>query len=152
MTSPAAAVAAACHGVRAAMPLDLMPFGRNSIVFGTAADSPRLPHARFLPPPIFQQQNARGSYAARLCLTKQTPGRVHTAVGRAAYRGMCRHVSLVSYPTRDLGKRLRLKPIKENITTRNETSKWPYFDICGPLRRTSTPICRREELLTAVGC
>ena len=88
MTSPAAAVAAAClgvRGVRAAMPLDLMLSGRNPIVFGTAADSLRLPHARFLPPLIFHQQNARGYGATRLCLTKQTPGRVHTAV--------CRHVS-----------------------------------------------------------
>ena len=49
VTSPAAAVAAARHGVRAAMPLDLLPSWRNPIVFGTAADSPRLPHARFLP-------------------------------------------------------------------------------------------------------
>ena len=41
MISPAAAVAAAAHGVRAAMPLDLLPSGRNAIVFGIAADSPR---------------------------------------------------------------------------------------------------------------
>ena len=34
------------------MLLDLLPYGRNPIVFGTAADSPRLPHARFLPPPF----------------------------------------------------------------------------------------------------
>ena len=53
------------------MPLDLLPYGRNPIVFGTAADSPRLPHGHFLPPLIFQQQNARGYYAARLCPTKQ---------------------------------------------------------------------------------
>ena len=59
----AAAVAAACYGVRAAMPLDLMPYGRNPIVFGTAADSPRLSHARFVPLLIFQQQKARGYYA-----------------------------------------------------------------------------------------
>ena len=71
VSSPAAAVAAAYHGVRAAMPLDLLPSGRNPIVFGTAADSPRLPHARFLPLLIFQQQNARGYYAARRCPTKQ---------------------------------------------------------------------------------
>ena len=45
-----------------------MPSGRNPIVFGTAADSPRLSHVRFLPPLIFQQQNARGYYAARICL------------------------------------------------------------------------------------
>ena len=43
LTSPAAAVAAAYHGVLAAMPLDLLPDGRNRIVVGTAADSPRLP-------------------------------------------------------------------------------------------------------------
>ena len=93
MTSPAAAVAAACHGLRAAMSLDLMPSGQNLIVFGTVADSPRLPHARFLPLLILQQQNARRSYAARLGPTKQTPARVHTSGGRATYRKMCRHVS-----------------------------------------------------------
>ena len=43
LTSAAAAVAAAYHGVLAAMPLDLLPDGRNRIVVGTAADSPRLP-------------------------------------------------------------------------------------------------------------
>ena len=75
------------------MPLDLMPYGRNPIVFGTAADSPRLSHARFVPLLIFQQQKARGYYATWLCPTKQTPGRVHTADGRATYRKMCRHVS-----------------------------------------------------------
>ena len=85
-TSPAAAVAAACHGVCAAMPLDLMPSGQNPIVYGTAAYRPRLSPARFLPLLIFQQQNARGHYAARLRPTKQTPGRVHTAGGRATYR------------------------------------------------------------------
>ena len=71
VTSPAAAVAAAYHGVRAAMPLDLLPSGRSPIVSGTAADSPRLPHARLLPLLIFQQQNARGYYAAWLCPTEQ---------------------------------------------------------------------------------
>ena len=91
MTSPADAVAAAYRGVRVAMPLDLLPSGRNPIVFGTAADSPRLPHARFLPLLIFQQQNARRYYAARLYPTKQTPGRVRTAGGRATYREMYRH-------------------------------------------------------------
>ena len=50
---PAPSVAAAYHGVRGAMPLDLLPDGRNLIVVGTAADSPRLPHARFLPLLIF---------------------------------------------------------------------------------------------------
>ena len=49
MNFPAAAVAAADHGVRAAMTLDLLPDGRNPIVVGAAAGSPRLPHARFLP-------------------------------------------------------------------------------------------------------
>ena len=75
------------------MSLDLLPPGRNHIVIGTAADSPRLPHARFLPLLIFQQQNTRGYYAARLCPTEQTPGKVHTAAGHATYREMCRHVS-----------------------------------------------------------
>ena len=70
MIASAVAVAAADHGVRAAIPLDLLPYGGNPIVFGTAADSPRLPRARFLPPLFFQQQNARGYYAARLCPTK----------------------------------------------------------------------------------
>ena len=51
-------------GVRAAMPLDLLPDGRNPVVVGTAADSPRLPQARFPPPLIFEQKNARGYYAA----------------------------------------------------------------------------------------
>ena len=54
MTSPAAAVVAADNGMRAAVALDLLPDGRNPIVVGTAADSPRLPHARFLPLLIFQ--------------------------------------------------------------------------------------------------
>ena len=71
VTSPAAAVAAADHGVRAAMPLDLLPDGRNPIVVGTAADSSRLPHTRFHPLLVFQQQNARGYYAAWLCPTQQ---------------------------------------------------------------------------------
>ena len=73
MTSPAAAVAAADHGVRAAIPLDLFPDGRNPTVVGTAADSPRLPHARFLPLLIFQQQDARGYYAARLAPPNTPP-------------------------------------------------------------------------------
>ena len=102
MTSPDAAVATACHGVRAAMALDLMPSGRNPIVFGTASDSPRLPQARFLLLLIFQQQNARGYYAARLCPTKQTPDRVHTAGGRAIYREMCRPVYTDIYSLVDL--------------------------------------------------
>ena len=87
MTPPAAAIAAAYHGVRATMPLDYCRTDETPSFFGAAADSPRLPHARFLPPLIFQRQNARGYYAARP--TKQTPCRVHTAGGRAAYRGMC---------------------------------------------------------------
>ena len=53
------------------MPLDLLSYGRNPIDFGTAAYSPRLPHARFLPPLIFQQQNACGYYSAPLYPTKQ---------------------------------------------------------------------------------
>ena len=53
MASPAAAVAAGGHGVRAVMPLDLLPDGQNPIVVGTAADSPRLPQARFLSLLIF---------------------------------------------------------------------------------------------------
>ena len=68
--SPAAAVAAD-HGVHATMPL-VLPYERDPIVFGATADSLRLPHARFLPPLIFQQQNARGYYAGRLCPTKQS--------------------------------------------------------------------------------
>ena len=93
MTSPAAAVAAADHGVRASMPLDLLPNGRNPIVFGTAADSPRLRHARSLPPLIFQQQNTRCYHAARLALPNNPPDRVHTAGGRVAYREIRRNVS-----------------------------------------------------------
>ena len=45
VNSPAAIVAAAYHGVRAAMPLDLLP-DETSSLFDTAADSPRLPNAR----------------------------------------------------------------------------------------------------------
>ena len=93
MTSPAAAIAAASYGVRTALPLDLIVIREKPIVFGTAADSPQPPHARFLSLLIFQNQNARGYYAKWLCPTKQTPGRVHTAGGRATYREMCRHVS-----------------------------------------------------------
>ena len=59
------------HGVRAVMPFDLLPDGRNPIVISTAADSTRFPHARFLPVLISQQQNARGYYAAWVCPTKQ---------------------------------------------------------------------------------
>ena len=70
VTSPAAAVAAAYHGARAAMPLNLLTYAQNPIVFGTAADSPRLPHATFVPPLIFQLQNARGYYA---CLLYTSP-------------------------------------------------------------------------------
>ena len=73
MIPSAAAVAAAYHGVRAAMPLDLFPLERNPIVIGTAADSPRLPYVRFLPPLIFRQQNARGYYAARLAPPNTPP-------------------------------------------------------------------------------
>ena len=54
---------------------DLLPSGRNPIVFGTAADSLRLPHARFLPLLLFQQHNKRGYYyAAWLCPSKQPAG------------------------------------------------------------------------------
>ena len=91
MTSPAAAIAAASYGVRTALPLDLIVIREKPIVFGTAADSPQPPHARFLSLLIFQNQNARGYYAKWLCPTKQTPGRVHTAGGRATYREMYRH-------------------------------------------------------------
>ena len=40
LTSPATVVAAACHGVRAVMPLDIIVIRKNPIVFGTAVDSP----------------------------------------------------------------------------------------------------------------
>ena len=70
VTSSAAAVAAACHGVRTAMPLDLMPSGRNPIVFGTTADSPRLTHPRFLPPLIFPAECTR--LLCRVSLSYQT--------------------------------------------------------------------------------
>ena len=66
VSSPAAAVAAAYHGVRAAMPFDVLPDRRNPIVGDTATDSPRLSHTLFLPLLISQQQNARGYYAAWL--------------------------------------------------------------------------------------
>ena len=92
-TSPAASVAAADHGVRAAMPLDLLPYGRNLIGFGTAADSPRLPHARYLPPHFSCSRMHVAIMLRDLALPNNPPGRVHTADGRAAYREMCRHVS-----------------------------------------------------------
>ena len=67
MGSPAAAVAASYHGVRAAMSLDLLPYGRNPIVIGTTSDSPQLPHTRFLPPlPAAERMRP---YAAQHCPT-----------------------------------------------------------------------------------
>ena len=53
VTSPAAAVAAANHGARTAMPLDVLPYGRNPIVFGTAADSPTITPRPFASTVIF---------------------------------------------------------------------------------------------------
>ena len=79
MTLPAVSVAAAYHGVRAAMPLDMLPYGRNPFVIGTSANSPRLPHARFLPPLIFQQQNARSYMPRGFASPNNPPGRAHTA-------------------------------------------------------------------------
>ena len=52
------------------MPLDLMPSGRNPIVFGTTADSPRLTHPRFLPPLIFPAECTR--LLCRVSLSYQT--------------------------------------------------------------------------------
>ena len=71
MTSLSAVVAAAYHGVSAAMPLDLPPSGQNPIVFGDAADRPLQPHARFLPLPIFQEQDARGQMGTHDLATLQ---------------------------------------------------------------------------------
>ena len=94
MSSPAAAVAAAYHGVRAAMPLDLLQYGRNPIVCGATADSRRLPHAGFLPPLIFQQYYARGYIMPRgFAPLHNRPGRVHTTGGRASSGEMCGYVS-----------------------------------------------------------
>ena len=94
MTSTAAAVAAAYHGVRAAMPFDLLPYGRNLIVIGTAADSPRLPHARFLPPLLAAA--CTRLYATRLAPPKNPPGKVHTAWRPCRFSRNVRTCSLVS--------------------------------------------------------
>ena len=56
MTSPVATVAAAYNGVRAAMPLDLLP-GRMPTSTGTAADSPLLTHVHSYH--CYQQQEAQ---------------------------------------------------------------------------------------------
>ena len=48
LISLADAVAASYHGVRAAMPPGLRPYGQNPIVIVTAADRPQLPLVRFL--------------------------------------------------------------------------------------------------------
>ena len=68
--SPTADVAPAYQGVRAATPLDLLPYRRDPIVLRSGEYSPRLPHTRFLSMLIFQQLNARGYYSAWLCPTK----------------------------------------------------------------------------------
>ena len=89
MTSPAAAVAAACHGVRATMPLDLIAIRTKPHRFWYCCRQPTITPRPF--PATIQQQNARRYYAARLYPTKQTPGRVRTAGCRATYREMYRH-------------------------------------------------------------
>ena len=73
MTSPAAAVAAAYHGVRAAMPLDVLP-GRNPIVMWYCCKQPMINLRPFLPP--LPAAEERGYYAARLCPTKPPPWEV----------------------------------------------------------------------------
>ena len=118
------------------MPLDLMPSGRNLIVFGTAADSPRLLHARFLPLLIFQQQITSGCYAARLYPTKQTPGRVHTAGGRATYREMCRHVYTHICFLLDLLLQLLLKLL---LLSRSAHSHAVRLNVPHPLRTVRVP-------------
>ena len=61
------------------------------IVIGTAADSPRLPHAHFLPPLISHQQNARGHMPRDFAPPILTVGCTRLG-GRPASREMCRHV------------------------------------------------------------
>ena len=97
------------HGVRAAMPIDLLPSGRNPIVFGTAAGSPRLQY----PTPVschcyFSSSRMHAAIMPRgFAPPNNPPGRVHTAGGRAAYREICRHVSTrFRLPPRLLSPRL----------------------------------------------
>ena len=86
MTSPAAAVAAAYHGVRAAMPLDLLP-GRKPHGICYCCRQPTNTPRPFLP-----LLPAAGS--TRLLLRATLPyqithdGRVHTAGGHATSRGI----------------------------------------------------------------
>ena len=91
VTSPAAAVAAAYHGVREAMPLDLLTYGRSLIVFFLfvyfwyCCRQPTTTPRPFPAIAFFQQQNARG-VPRDFALPNNPPGRVHTAGGRTAYR------------------------------------------------------------------
>ena len=102
----------------------------------SAGDIPRLYHARFLPLLIFQHQDARGYYAVRLCPTKQTPGRVHTAGGRATYREMCRHLYTHIYFLLDLRLQLLLKLL---LLSRSAHSPAVRFKIPHPLRTARVP-------------
>ena len=82
ITSPAAAVAAAYHELRA-MPLDMLP-GRNTIVIRYCCGQPTITPRLFLP-----LLAAAGSTRLVCRATLPYPGRVHTAGGRAMSRGMC---------------------------------------------------------------
>ena len=122
------------------MPLDLMPSGRNPIVFGTAADTPRLPHARFLPLLIFQQQNARGYYATWLCPTKPQVGCTWLAAVRLIAKcedmfplvSDCIHICFLL----DLLLQLRLKLL---LRSRSAYSHDVRIKIPHPLRTARCP-------------
>ena len=60
------------------MPLDLPPSGQNPIVFGNAADRPLQSHARFLPLPIFQEQDPRVQIPRDVAAPNNPSGWVHT--------------------------------------------------------------------------
>ena len=89
MNSPAAAVAAAYREVCAAMPPDLLPYGRTSIVIGNAA-------AMIPPRPFPSTATSSRMHVAirRTTLPHLTflPVRC-TQLGRTASREICRHVS-----------------------------------------------------------
>ena len=108
VTSSAAVFAAVNHGVRAAMPLDLLPCGRNPIVIDTAADSPRLPH--FFP--LLPAAECTRLYAARHC-PNYPHGRVHMACRPCDFWRKCANVfPLVSrFPSHLLSPRFAVAAV-----------------------------------------
>ena len=73
-------------------------------------------------------------YAVRLCPTKQTPGKVHTAGGRATYREMCRHVHHICFL---LG--LPLQVLLKLLLSRNAHSNAVRLKIPHPLHTARVP-------------